>query len=100
MELDEFRIIVRQNTANLMQEHAMPAVGKIMQGKTMPVVQRIKRSLSLELIFALLFIVFITLIIIKSDSIFIDLFGYMMLGFCISFIYYLRKIYKKIRFHE
>ena len=74
-----------------------PELSDYLHGQTRSVVSKIKRNLRFEIAFAMLFLVFDCIMIILFDNIFfLRLFSFMLLFFCIYFIYYVAKLLRYI----
>lgn len=98
MELDDYKIVVKQIGRESFSPKALPDIADYMQGQTQSIVGKIKRNLKLEIAFAGLFLVFdLCMLVFFSQIFYLRLFTMMLLIFCICFIYYVAKLLRYIQ---
>lgn len=96
MELDEYKTIIRQQAVN---KRIQPFVSESeihVQKRSRSVINRIKRSLLLEMALAIPCVSLVLFITFKLQSIYIELYAYVVTALSICFTCYIFYLYRKI----
>lgn len=98
MNLDDYKIAVKQQEPGTFSLKALPELSGYMRGQAQSFVDKIKRNLKLEILFAGLFLIFdCGMLVFFNDIFYLRLFTFLLLIFCICFIYYVAKLLRYIQ---
>lgn len=96
MELDEYKMQTYQRFRSSFQEKSYLELKIILHARVDSVIEKIKRNLRTEIIFALFFVLFTVYLVMNDISPYLNLLALAMFGYCLIFICYLIMLYKKI----
>lgn len=96
MELDEFKQTY-QRFGSSFHRKSNEELQKILHNQVDSVLEKIKRSLRLEILFALLFLLFVTYVLVTFHGTYLKLLASLILGFSLLFIKYLIILSQKIK---
>ncbi len=97
MELDDYKLAVKQKGENVISLKAQPELAGYMRGQTRSFVNKIKMNLKFEIAFAALFLIFdCFMLFFFIDVFYLRLFTIFLLIFCCGFIYYVVKLLRYI----
>ncbi|MEO6000950.1 MAG: hypothetical protein ABIN89_29155 [Chitinophagaceae bacterium] len=100
MELDEYKTVVGQKPFITYNYKAIPELEIVLAQRTESLMDTISKSLRLELVFALLFLLFDGYLLLFSAHNYLRILALLLLTFTISFIFYIVKLLKSILFQH
>src|SRR6187397_2075054 len=99
MELDEYKIASKQKDVKYFPYKAIPELESRLHRKTESLIDSIEKNLQLEIVFALLFLLFDGYILFSPHTQ-LRVVAVLLLVFCLYFTYYLFKLLKFIQFQQ
>lgn len=100
MELDEFKTIIRQSTVNLWIGHISDGKEIEIRKQSGSIIEKIKKSLQLEMALAVFFFLLISWIIFRLPNLYLQIFALIMTVLCLCFTFYIAQLYKKIIYYQ
>jgi len=92
MNLDDYKILRQKEEPGFSMKEVAEIAGHL-RGKTMSVIDAIEKNLKLELAFAVLFLIFnLVMFMLLSQVFYLRIFTFLLLIFCLGFIYYVVKL--------
>ena len=99
MELDEYKIISRQKPG-ITAHKAVPELEQYLRQQTESLMDILIKNLKLEIFFALLFLLFDGYILLFMVHNYLRVLAFLLLAFCVYFIYYLVTLLRSIQFQH
>jgi hypothetical protein len=100
MELDEFKTILNQVPAQSERREQTWTEQVLQNINNQAIVMKLRRSLRIELLFALAFMLFVLYTGLTSETVFVKLFAVLMSAFAVWFIAYVLKLYRKVSYDQ